>query len=742
MKSRESRYLDIDVIRLLSCFAVFLYHLNLLKGGYLAVCVFFVLSGYLACVSAFRKEKFSIWNYYSNKLLKLYFPLVLVIFITISIVTFFPNIHWLNLKPETTSVLLGYNNFWQLNVNLDYFARHINSPFMHFWYIAILLQFDLIFPFIYLVFRKIGDRIHKIIPCLFCLVLSILFAGYFFYSSLNQDMMVSYYHTVARSFSLLFGVTLGFIHCYYKNFVLDLFQIKSFYKIIFWSYVIFLFCFFVFVDAKSKYYAISMIVVSFIACRLIDYGTIYLKNPISLFDRVITFLAGISYEVYLVQYPIIFLFQFVNFSTWFKIFLIFVFVILVSFLLHYFVNSISLKKRLLFSQFILSILILGFSFDGIHQYYLSKDHTVEMNLLEKQLARNEELTLEHQKEYSMKLQQEEKDWESTLSDLENTEKDLEEVIHHLSVIGIGDSIMLGAVDRLYQVFPNGYFDAQTSRTAWMVGDIVKKLKMQGLLKDVVIFNLGSNGDCSLSCKIDILDECSDQEVFWVNVVNDSDVHVNDSLLSLVSRYDNFHVIDWNSVSKNHLDYFVADGIHLTDKGKEIYSQTIYNAIYQVYLKEFELKREEVMKRHQESIRNKISFFGNDILLNAYDEIHSDFGDAQFYIHKDFNYEMLKKEIMTAIDEDSLSHKIVFLFDDTFVLDLDEYKNLIYLCAGHEIYFVSSFRNVFDFSDFGNVTVVDFFREIEKNDAYLMADGIHLTNQGNQALNRLLKQVIS
>ena len=75
--------------------------------------------------------------------------LLIVVFITISVISLLPSIKWLNLKPETTSVLLGYNNFWQLSANLDYFARHVNSPFIHLWYIGILLQFDLICKFVF-----------------------------------------------------------------------------------------------------------------------------------------------------------------------------------------------------------------------------------------------------------------------------------------------------------------------------------------------------------------------------------------------------------------------------------------------------------------------------------------------------------------------------------------------------------------------------------------------------------------
>ena len=142
----KKHYGKIDLIRVISCLAILLYHIGILKGGYLAVCIFFVLSGYLSVISCFKKEKLSLKDYYLNKLKKIYLPLLVTVFITILVVSLIPSIDWINLKPETNSVIFGYNNFWQLNANLDYFTRNVNSPFMHFWYIAILLQFDLIFP--------------------------------------------------------------------------------------------------------------------------------------------------------------------------------------------------------------------------------------------------------------------------------------------------------------------------------------------------------------------------------------------------------------------------------------------------------------------------------------------------------------------------------------------------------------------------------------------------------------------
>ena len=152
---KRNYYRKLDVIRIICAIAILFYHLGYMSGGYLAVCTFFVLSGYLAVVKNIKDDNFSLKKYYLKKIKKLYIPLLLVVFLSIAVVSNIPNTYWLNIKNETTSVLLEYNNYWQINANLDYFARHIDSPFMHLWYISILIQFDLFFPFIFMLLNKL-----------------------------------------------------------------------------------------------------------------------------------------------------------------------------------------------------------------------------------------------------------------------------------------------------------------------------------------------------------------------------------------------------------------------------------------------------------------------------------------------------------------------------------------------------------------------------------------------------------
>ena len=210
-QSQKEYYKGLDFLRLFACLLVFLYHLGLIKGGYLAVCTFFVLSGFLSVKSALKQNDFSLKKYYINRIKKIYIPLVVVVFSTIILTKLIPNIRWFNLKRESFSVLFGYNNFWQLNANLDYFAKHINSPFMHFWYISILMQFELIFPILFLLLRKIKAKTSRsvVLGLVFCI--TIISTIFFVVLSLTQNIMVVYYNSFARSFSILFGVCLALI---------------------------------------------------------------------------------------------------------------------------------------------------------------------------------------------------------------------------------------------------------------------------------------------------------------------------------------------------------------------------------------------------------------------------------------------------------------------------------------------------------------------------------------------------
>ena len=732
MEHVKKHYKNIDIIRLLACIAILLYHLNILRGGYLAVCTFFVLSSYLSCVSAFKKEKFNILEYYYNRIKKIYIPLIIVVFMSVAVISIL-NISWLNLKPETTSVLLGYNNFWQLNANMDYFARHVSSPFMHLWYISILLQYELIFPIIFKILKKIGDKVNKILPCIITIILSVVFAIHFYQSNLTQDMMIVYYNTFTRIFSLLFGLTLGFIHSYYGSLIPKQLKQDKISTIIFYIYLLILIVLFVYIDAKSIYYEYSMILTTILTCRLIDYGTIQTKK-LSIFDKIINLVSSISYEIYLFQYPVIFIFQYININNGLYLPSIIIIVVLLSYILHFAINSKKFKPL----KYLILIMILCNNLYGGYKYIISEDHTKEMNELKSQLEQNEKLIEKNKEKYALQLQKETDEWEKTLESLNTNENSLKELVSNLPITGIGDSVMLGAIQNLNDQFPNGYIDAKVSRTAWKAGAILNELNQKNMLGNPIIVNLGANGDCSTSCKEEIMRICGNRNIYWLNTTNNQDT--NKRLQNFAKSYPNLHIIDWYTISLGHSEYFYADGIHLTGIGRKVYTEVIFNAIYQDYLNEFNAAKQALINKHDEELKNKITFYGNNMLLNAFENVQSEFNNAKYVINKDFDYKSLKEEIEKSKNDNSITYKIVFVFDNSSNLSLKDYQNLIELCKSNEIY-ILSINNFTNNIVNENVKIINFYQEIQDNSDYIMIDGLHLTDKGNKALAKILKEEI-
>lgn len=722
MEKKHYKYLD--YIRVLLCIGVLFYHLNILKGGYLAVCSFFVLSGYLSYKSLFKKDKISLKEYYLNKLKRIYLPLLITVFISIFIISFFKDITWISLKQETTSILLGYNNFWQLNANLDYFARHIDSPFMHLWYIGILIQFDLIFPFIYMILKKIREKFKAKIELILTTIITLILTGLFFYSSVKLNIMTTYYNTIFRIFSIFFGITLAVLNSNYKTFTPNNKVLKN---TIFIVLNLSLILMFIMVPSSAIYFNVAMFLSTIITCILIDYS-ISTESKDIIIDKPIKFISDISYEIYLVQYPLIFIFQYLNLPVYLTLILIISLTIITSFLINY---SLKLKEKNILKIIILILILIPTTL-GLYKFIITKDNTKEMKELEAQLAENEKIMLERQKVLEKNRKQEQQDFEKLLSEIEQGEQDLNNVVTNLPVTGVGDSVMLGALPNLYQKFPNGYFDAKISRTAWVVNGILRDIKSSNLLGDIVILNLGANGDCPDEEKENILNTIGDREVFWINVTNYKDV--NDRLQLLANKHSNVHIVDWYNISKGHYEYFVADGIHLTDIGRVAYTEAIYNSIYNVYLERINKKKQELLNKQEGLDKEKITFIGNDLLLNLYDYI-KDINNSDYVIEKELNYEILKNKINELKTNKQLSYNVYLLLDKNTNITKEQLNKIIELLKDNKVTLVIT--NELNYTN-ENINIINFNKELNNNKSYYSVDNIHLSQVGNKRLSEIIK----
>ena len=722
---KRSYYIRLDVIRIIACALVLFYHLNILKGGYLAVCTFFVLSGYLSCKGVLKYRNFSLKRYYKDRFKKIYIPLLIIVFITVIFSKTF-NISWLNLKQETTSVLFGYNNYWQLGANLDYFTRHVSSPFMHLWYIAILIQFDLIFPIIYKILKEIDNKlknnnISTIIVSLLTLILTILFI----YKSKTQDIMVVYYSTIARSFSIMFGVLFAIL--YHKNKIN--FSLKKYNKLIFVFYLL-LFIFLNIVGDTNNY-AIYMILTSIISVKLIAYSLVSKNNKN---NKAISFISRGTYEVYLLQYPIIFFIDSININKNLKIFIIIILNISLAYVIHFIINKKFKYKIFRFIRTLIFILVVSY---GSYLLILEKDHTKEMQELKNKLSNNLEQISAKNEEYTNSMKESEEKWNEVLSNMQDEEDKLKDIVTNLPVMGIGDSVMLGAINALYATFPNGYFDGKVSRSTVSAESLLADLRNSGKLGDILILALATNTVYTDRRIDNIMDIVENREVYWVNHVGGDDSTFNSKFAEYSKKYPNIHIVKWDEVSKGHPEYFYADGIHTKGSGTNAYANVIYDTIYNEYQKKLEEKKNKILEEHEKETKEKITFYGNDLLANVFDNIKNKYPKANFNV-KNYTIDSLYKAIDKKIQNNMLEYKVVFMFDNNLNINKKDYIKLVNLCKNHEIYIINISKSEINID---GVKTINFYTDIKNNSDYMMADGVHLTEKGNIALiNKINKEI--
>lgn len=727
VKSGVKYFKHLDLLRIIACICILLFHLGLMKGGYLAVCLFFTLSGYLGCIKNYKKNHFNILEYYKSKILNIYVPMVMVLLITVYVSKFFQDIAWLNLKLEVKSVLLNYNNFWQISTNVDYFTKSINSPLTHLWYISMLIQYELIFPFIFLLFKKIGKSVSKGLSLFILTLISVFLAIYFAHITVSKGIMISYYDTLARAYSYMFGITLGFTHAFFGIPIKKKFRIRPLLMILFIILTGVLIYMFSTVDSSSNLFIISMILTSLITLRLIDYSII-INN--TFMRPIVKYLASISYEVYLIQYPVIYYVTVNNMPN--KYLLIISITLILSIILGFIFNKNFKGRVFKIIKFLLVAVLLIFSFLGARIFALESDNIDEMKALEEELKQNEELINVSNEEQMKSLQLEDENWEKELEKLTNSSDGLGEYITSMKITGIGDSVLLGAVPGLYKKFPNGYFDGKVSRTDCQLPGLIDEINNNGKLYDTVILNLGTNGSCKNTDVI--MEKLKDKKVYWLSIVNDYQVpKVAKDIYDYPNRYSNVKIIDWKNISKDHSEYFYKDGIHLTSSGITGYVNAIYDTLYNDYKSDYDLKIQELQKKRDEELKKRITFIGNSSLISVYPKLNEDIKSTNIITNKDYDYDLLVKDITNAKNEGKLNHRLVFVLDNTFKASKQKIEELFKSLDGYEITFVSFTSSI---EKLDNAKVINFYDELkDKNN--LHKDKVHLSDQGIEKLKTIL-----
>jgi peptidoglycan/LPS O-acetylase OafA/YrhL len=146
------------------------------------------------------------------------------------------------------------------------------------------------------------------------------------------------------------------------------------------------------------------------------------------------------------------------------------------------------------------------------------------------------------------------------------------------VTAIGDSVMLGASDRLEEDIEG--FTVTDAATGMQAADAIQILTARrdaGELGETVVVHIGNNDPITDEEFDEIMEILSDTpRVVLVNVrvPLSWEASNNELLREKDEEYEKISLVDWNSASYGHPEYFWDDGIHARPEGADVYAELI------------------------------------------------------------------------------------------------------------------------------------------------------------------------
>ena len=592
----------LDGLRTLAIAGVTLFHMfpEAVPGGYMGVSLFFVLSGYLlayTCSRQLAQGSFSVAGYFWRRIKRIYPPLLLVLLVSTGAYYLLVPDVVTAVRPEIVSVLLGYNNWWQIAQNADYFTRLINtSPFTHLWFMGIELQYYLLWPVLFFFYAVLQSFFGTRAALLFMAFLGLASACVMPLSYVpGDDVTRLYYGTDMRIYALLFGAVMGLKRAeagphVMKSELLRKISCAAFVGML----AITIIAYFTLDGQNPLVYQGGMLAMTLLFCLLLrlteDRG---LPFGALLDMQGFRWIGKRSYGIFLWQYPVILLFSCMGWDKMPGWYFLEIALILLLAVWSDAVTDCLLSRELPFRAkpmamvrvacFVVlsmcSMLVMGYGCCGIAASAESKASAVaelQAQLAEEEAeqARQNELAAEQAKAARIEAAKGQVDLSGAVC--------------------IGDSVMLGSSGRIRELLPACYVDAEVSRYVGGGLDAAKAFEAQGRMGNLVVIALGTNGPIAGYERYEVqtrqlLEYLGDsRHIFWVNVYCP---HLtwqetnNNYIKKLAAEHGNVHEVDWYGLISQHPEWLTEDGIHPNSEGRVQYAKLIHDRIEQVLAEE-------------------------------------------------------------------------------------------------------------------------------------------------------------
>ena len=587
----------LDGLRALAVLAVLLYHIspNQFIGGYIGVDLFFVISGFLITYRNLQNiqnpnKKFTLKNFWLRRARRLIPALVLVILVCVPIgAIIYPDI-LVGAFRQVAGALTYSTNWVEIIHGSNYFDQANPSLFKNFWSLAVEEQFYIIWPPLLLLLLSRRLKNSQLITIVATIaVASMVLMGIL---AAPDNYTRVYYGTDTHCFGLAMGIIFAFIWNKEKGSLS-----KEWLSAQPWipalapvGLIGFILIVMLVPDTAAFTYPFGLVLGSLFSLFLV--GAVIIR-PDTLFTRImelapLRWLGVRSYGIYLWHWPML-VFGRILIPTAMgtvenvAVDVLFAFISFIAADLSYRFVEEPMRK----DGFIKSFeKLVDRARDGIVGRVQAGVCVVLVIATIVAIATAPAKT---QLQMQIEQQQAEQAQQAQEAQQNNTEggspqdpgsipnydeSQMKGIPDSSTITAIGDSLISGNSIGFEEEFPEINFLAEPIRQ-WEQGvEVVKEGNQQGLIRQNVILDFGTNGGVADEDLVrQVLDELGpNRRILLYNIYSPSTFvdEANEIYEKFAEEYPNVYLVDWNSVASAHPEYLLSDRTHTNIEGQNAF----------------------------------------------------------------------------------------------------------------------------------------------------------------------------
>ncbi len=601
----------INTLRFFAIVLIVIYHLfrSALPGGFIAVEIFFTLSGFFIVsklIEEYQTERrINYWKFLGKRLKRI-FPSLLICVVSTLLLSFLihPDIV-AGIQIDSATALTFTTNIAELITGGSYENSISPNLFEHTWFLALEMQFYLLVPAI--VALVLGQS-KKIKSGLRTLGFLFLFLGVF-----SMALMIDYggiFHMTDRAYfapdAHLVGFCFGALFAVVNALVPRTPRTKKFFPalgVILGIITIIILSFKLSYDNPMTYFfglpftAVLTVIMIFCIIKLQPNTHVRRKIllPLQLFEK----LGEMSFGIYLFHWPLFIIFGelFAHLEAWFAPTLC----VVLSLIASYFTTKVNVDR--IWAKFktarpayrmkwgIACLAIIVPTVLALVRAPLASSIAMQLDeigsegvaMAEENGDRADYIGLAgaiHDSGVALDNQ-----FKATLNPDSMPKRNSQAApnANAAQVLVIGDSVTLGAKAALESTIPGTFVDAKESRGIETATSIIAGYKATGKLPGTIVISLATNErtitDSLLQNIVNVAG--NDRKFILVTAYAGPQQprdRQNQALKDFANKHENVYIADWWAVSHDNWSLMYADHIHLNPEGRATYANLIYNVI--------------------------------------------------------------------------------------------------------------------------------------------------------------------